>query len=124
MGGCGDWVMCLFPGRRECTLEPSTLRRGPADQPRGSSLAGGRRLGTTTGRLPWVQESECTVVALGMLEEAAFPASPGEQRIPARIRADSPGHGERTAKLLTQLLYLSVRGAVGFHQLPPAGWLG
>ena len=40
MGGCGDWVMCLFPGRRECTLEPSTLRRGPADQPRAAALLG------------------------------------------------------------------------------------
>lgn len=40
MGGCGDWVTCLFPGRRESTLEPSTLLRGPADQPRAAALLG------------------------------------------------------------------------------------
>ena len=40
MGGCGDRVTCLFPGRRESTLEPSTLLRGPTDQPRAAALLG------------------------------------------------------------------------------------
>ena len=40
MGGCGDWVTCLSPERRECTLEPSTLWRGPADQLRAAALLG------------------------------------------------------------------------------------
>ena len=84
MGGCGDRVTCLFPGRRESTLEPSTLLRGPADQP-GQQPCWGMSSGNRSWPVamgPGVPAHG--VVALGTLEEAAFLASPGEQRQNAR----------------------------------------
>lgn len=55
-GGRGrlwGWCHLLFSRRRECTLEPGTLLRGPA----ASSTAGERLLGAAAGGSPWVQES-------------------------------------------------------------------
>ena len=80
-------------------------------------------MGTAAGPLPWVQESERTEwLPWGCWKRQRFwPAQVSKDRMPGGVRADSPDHGERAAKLTMQLLYLSVRGAVSLHQLPPAG---
>ena len=83
-GGRGRlWRWCHLPfsRRRECTLEPGTLPRGPADQPRAAALLGnGFWEQQLAGCHGFRSPSSHRVVALLTLEEAAFLASPGEKR--------------------------------------------